>query len=118
MSKILDRRLIPAGTYIFHEGDEARTAYLIASGKVSIERQVNGETVHLVTLTKGGFFGEMALIDGKPRSADAKVIENAEIVAIDESTFEKNLDQLNDFMRAWVNMLMTTIRRLTNRVDS
>ena len=117
MSKILDRRMIPAGEYIFREGDDARKAYLIASGEVSIERQVDGETVHLVTLSKGGFFGEMALIDGKPRSADARVIKNAEIVAIDEKTFEKNLDQLNDFMKAWVNMLMTTIRRLTTRVD-
>ena len=117
MSKILDRRVIPAETYIFHEGDEARTAYLIASGKVRIQRQVDGETIELVTLAKGGFFGEMALIDGKPRSAEAYVVEAAEIVAIDEKTFEKNLDQLNDFMRAWVNMLMVTIRRLTNRVD-
>ena len=117
MSKILDRRIVPAGQYIFREGDEARTAYLIASGAVSIERQVNGETVHLVTLKKGGFFGEMALIDGKPRSADAKVVEPAEIVAIDQKTFDTNLDQLSEFMRAWVNMLMTTIRRLTNRVD-
>lgn len=118
MSKILNRRVIAKDTYIFREGDEARTAFLIASGKVRIQRQVNGETVELVTLTKGGFFGEMALIDGKPRSVDAYVIEPAEIVTIDESTFNKNVDQLNDFMRAWVNMLMVTIRRLTNRVES
>jgi CRP/FNR family transcriptional regulator, cyclic AMP receptor protein len=115
--KILDRRVVPAETYIFREGDPAKKAFLIASGKVRIQREVNGETVELVTLTKGGFFGEMALIDGKPRSADAYVIEAAEIIGIDEKTFEKNLAQMNDFMRAWVKMLMVTIRRLTNRVD-
>lgn len=117
MGGILDRQVVAAGSYIFREGDSARKAYLIASGKVSIRRQVDGETIELVQLGKGGFFGEMALIDGAPRSADAYVVEAAEIIGIDEKTFEKNLEQLNDFMRAWVNMLMVTIRRLTNRVD-
>lgn len=117
MSGVMDRRLFAEGTYVFREGDSANKAYLIAAGKIRIQREVNGETIELVTLSKGGFFGEMALIDGKPRSADAFVLEHAQLVIVDEQTFEKNLDQLNDFMKAWVKMLMKTIRRLTDRVD-
>ena len=63
-----------AGAVLFRAGDEGDAMYLIEEGKVRIcVRAKDGHEVTLTELHRGDFFGEMALLDGKPRSADARV---------------------------------------------
>lgn len=63
------------GEIIFKEGDPSNSVYLIIDGKVEISRQRKGSLFILATQGKNTLFGEMALIDGKSRSATAKAIE-------------------------------------------
>ncbi|MEQ9683440.1 MAG: cyclic nucleotide-binding domain-containing protein [Rhodospirillales bacterium] len=67
---VLERKMYQAGDRNFKEGDEGLFAYLVQSGSVEIYREVSGEV--LSTIGSGGIFGEMALIDGKPRAASAR----------------------------------------------
>ena len=63
-----------AGDEIFAEGDPAEDAFVIDSGEVDIVKEVDGEPVVLARLGAGEIFGEMGLVDDKPRSATASVV--------------------------------------------
>src|SRR5436305_14155073 len=67
---LLDVEQTPSGGPVFRAGDAGDAMYLIESGRVRIHIvDADGDDVTLVELARGDFFGEMAIIDGKPRSA-------------------------------------------------
>src|SRR5919202_5736551 len=77
---LLKVRDVLHNTPLFISGDTGDAMYLIESGRVRISvRDTDGHEVTLAELARGDFFGEMALIDGKRRSADATVIEDARL---------------------------------------
>src|SRR6266581_1993438 len=70
LCELLESLDCKAGAVLFHTGDEGDAMYLIEEGKVRIcVRAKDGHEVTLTELRRGDFFGEMALLDGKPRSA-------------------------------------------------
>src|SRR3954463_121840 len=77
-----------AGTTLFREGDPGRTMYVIRSGRVNIWKRIAESEITLAVLGPGEFFGEMALLEGLPRSASATVIEDATLVEVDQQSFE------------------------------
>lgn len=81
-------RTFPAGAVLFREGDAGEEMYVIQSGRVQLTRTVRGREVHLATLPAGEFFGEMAIVNRRPRSATATVIDQAQVLVIDGRTFE------------------------------
>jgi CRP/FNR family transcriptional regulator, cyclic AMP receptor protein len=77
-----------AGAVLFRAGDEGNAMYLIEHGTVRIcVRAKDGHEVTLTELRRGDFFGEMALLDGKPRSADARVAEDARLAVLSREHF-------------------------------
>jgi CRP/FNR family cyclic AMP-dependent transcriptional regulator len=69
---IMHRREYRAGEPVFYQGDPGLGMYIIQEGEVSIQiTGKDGEKSELVVLTDGDFFGELALLDESPRSADA-----------------------------------------------
>jgi CRP-like cAMP-binding protein len=68
---------------IFREGDEAAELYVIRSGRVAIAKQSPDGRESLVALMEtGDLFGEMALFDEEPRSAQARALEASEVLAV------------------------------------
>src|SRR2546428_12363404 len=67
----------PSGTVLFREGDRGQTMYVIRSGRVNISKRIGDREITLAVLGPGEFFGEMALLEGLPRSAGATVVEEA-----------------------------------------
>jgi CRP-like cAMP-binding protein len=77
------------GTKIFQHGDAGDKLYLILDGKVRISREVPGMGEEaLAVLGPGEIFGEMALLDESPRSADARVHERCRLLAIPKDGFD------------------------------
>jgi len=72
-----------AGDVIFAEGDKGDAMYVVRTGEVTVER--GGRVME--TLGGGDIFGEMALIDGAPRSATARAKTDCEVAPINEKTF-------------------------------
>ena len=109
---LLDRfgRSFAAGTVLFREGDVGREMYVIHSGKVRITREIQGRTTVLAVLPPGEFFGEMALINNKPRSARATVVEDAELLVLDSKTFSA-------MIRASSDIAVRMIQKLAQRVQ-
>ncbi|HEU0209969.1 MAG TPA: DUF1003 domain-containing protein [Candidatus Udaeobacter sp.] len=99
-----------AGAVLFRTGDEGDAMYLIEDGKVRICMQTkDGTDVTLTELGRGDFFGEMALIDGKPRSADARVAEHARLAVLSR-------DHFLSFMRSNPNVALEMLTALANRL--
>jgi CRP-like cAMP-binding protein len=88
--KLFERfgREFPAGTVVFAEGDVGSEMYVIQTGKVNITKKARDVEKVLVTLGPGAFFGEMAIINQKPRSASAVVVEEARLLVIGPKTFD------------------------------
>ena len=88
-----ERKLAP-GTYVFREGDQGDHMYIVLDGKVMISKEILGSGEEaLAFLERGDYFGEMALIDNQPRSADAKTHEDGAVVlAIPREVLEGILD--------------------------
>jgi CRP/FNR family cyclic AMP-dependent transcriptional regulator len=82
-------RAIKAGELVFREGDPGRTMFVVRSGRVRISRRIRGGKKTFAVLGPGEFFGEMAIINDKPRSASAEVIEDAQLLELDAGLVEK-----------------------------
>jgi len=99
-----------AGAVLFRAGDEGDAMYLIEEGKVRIcVRAKDGHEVTLTELHRGDFFGEMALLDGKPRSADARVAENARLAVLSREHFLS-------FVRRNPNVALEMLTAIANRL--
>jgi CRP/FNR family cyclic AMP-dependent transcriptional regulator len=115
-------RDVAGETFLFHSGDSGDSMYLIENGRVRISvRDVDGSDVTLAELAGGDFFGEMALLDGKPRSADATVIESARLAILSRENFLKfvrgNPDVALKMLSAITQRLRRTDELLRQRVS-
>ena len=77
------------GQTVFQEGDPSSSLYVVRSGTVEIVKQVDGREQVLATLSEGDFFGEMALFEFAPRSADVRVALEATIFEITKDQFDQ-----------------------------
>tara|TARA_R110002072_G_scaffold87757_5_gene197797 strand:- start:238 stop:609 length:372 start_codon:yes stop_codon:yes gene_type:complete len=108
---VLERKMYQAGDRIFKEGDEGLFAYLVQSGSVEIYREVSGEV--LSTIGSGGIFGEMALIDGKPRAASARAAGGCTVVIINRANFQHRMKKSDPFVQGLLKILAETVRRMS-----
>ena len=82
------RRTFRAGEVIFHRDDPGQVLYIIKEGKVKICLiSPDGQEISLVVFGKGEYFGELSLLDGLPRSADAIALEKVECYSLQRSDF-------------------------------
>jgi uncharacterized membrane protein len=103
----LDRK---AGAVLFRAGDEGDAMYLIEEGKVRIcVRAKDGHEVTLTELQRGDFFGEMVLLDGQRRSADAQVAEDARLAVLSRKHFLS-------FVTSNPNVALEMLTALANRL--
>lgn len=103
-------KIFPAGTVLFHEGEQGKDMYIIQSGRVQISRRVGTQDIILAILPAGEFFGEMSIINNRPRSATATVLEEAALLVIDAKTFES-------MIRGSTEIAVRLIKKLAYRIE-
>jgi CRP/FNR family transcriptional regulator, cyclic AMP receptor protein len=99
----------PAGTVLFREGDRGEKMYVIRSGKVQIWKRISESEITLAMLGAGEFFGEMALLEGLPRSASATVAEDSLLIEVEQPAFET-------LVRSRGEIAVRLMRRLSARL--
>jgi CRP/FNR family transcriptional regulator, cyclic AMP receptor protein len=110
LCELLDSLDCKSGEVLFRAGHEGDAMYIIEEGKVRIfVRAKDGHEVTLTELQRGDFFGEMVLIDGKPRSADARVVEDARLAVLSREHFLS-------FTRSNPNVALEMLTALANRL--
>jgi CRP/FNR family transcriptional regulator len=76
-------RSFPAGTRVFHEGDNSDACYIVKEGSFRVTREhSDGRAITLATLGPGEIFGELAMLDGDKRSASAEALTDGELLAL------------------------------------
>lgn len=94
LGSIFNEKVVPEGMTIFVENMPGESLYLIRQGAVKISKMIaEGEEKILVILGAEEIFGEMAIFDGAPRSATARVAEEAQLLNIKKSDFENMCQQ-------------------------
>ena len=107
------------GSMIFREGEKGDKLYIVLDGRVRISKFIPGVGEEALTvLDRGDFFGEMALIDDKPRSADAKAHEqDATVLSIDRATLNEILSMDPHASLQFLNLLCRMISRRLREIN-
>ena len=98
------------GQTLFHKGDEGTALYIVRKGAVKIVLPSNiGDEIIVTIFSESEFFGEMALLDGEPRSADAIAIKPAEVFVLKRNDFLL-------FLQSNLNAIKSILSMLSNRL--
>ncbi|HEV2883306.1 MAG TPA: DUF1003 domain-containing protein [Pyrinomonadaceae bacterium] len=122
LRNLLTETDVPSNTSVFHKGDTGNAMYLIERGKVRISLSDHDRNeITLAELAQGDFFGEMSLIDGRQRSADASVVEDARFAVLARQDFlsfvRSNPDVALGMLGALSDRLRRTDELLRSRVS-
>ena len=114
LASSLQRRTVRAGKAVFRQDDPGSSLYVIESGVVTVQRtSPEGKELILTILGPGDFFGELALLDGEPRSADAVAKEDTALLVLERDDFLAFLDRAP----AVATKLLAALSRRLRRTD-
>lgn len=101
----------PGGTVLFREGEAGQEMYVIHAGRVELTRGKGSLRQTLAVLVPGDFFGEMAIVMDRPRSATATIVEDARLLVLDSETFEA-------MVRNNAEIALRIIRKMAYRIEA
>jgi CRP/FNR family transcriptional regulator, cyclic AMP receptor protein len=110
LAMFADELDVPAGTALTHEGRHEGPVFVVVSGVVGIER--GGRTVD--TIGPGDILGEIGAIDGGPRTATGRAIEDAHVIALSPKRFNDLLDEAPELGAA----MMARMEERLGRIDA
>jgi CRP/FNR family transcriptional regulator, cyclic AMP receptor protein len=111
-------KLFESGDIVFKEGEKGDLMYVLLEGAVELKMKVErGETVLKIVDTPNDFFGEMALLDERPRSATAIAAKKTKVLAVDGPTFESMILANGKFALKIIKVLAARIRRSNDQVS-
>lgn len=130
LCNLLTLRDVAEGTPVFHRGDPGDAMFLIETGSVRISvKDADGHDVTLAEMGSGEFFGEMAIVDGQSRSADATVIKDSKLAVLAAEDFRSLVHKkphialemmiaMTHRLRRTGNLLRHRISRNVNEIEA
>lgn len=113
----LQQRTVRARQPVFLQGEVGHELFLLLSGAVRIVAEgAEGREITLALLTDGNFFGDMALLDGHPRSASAIALEDCDILVLRQSELFEVLERSPASVRRLLAFLSERLRRANERI--
>jgi CRP-like cAMP-binding protein len=109
VAKFAEEIDVPAGAELTHEGTYEGTVFVVVKGSVAIER--HGHAVNLIRA--GDFFGEIEAIDGGPRMATSRAIEDTRVVVVNHRDFNDLIDAVPELRE----QVMAAMEERLERVD-
>ena len=117
LSGLLQQRRYAKGEVIFHEGDVGTALFIVRKGEVVIRlSSAEGREVILSILSRGESFGELALLDGEPRSTDAVAREETHLLSLHQEDFRRFLSERPQVAMRLLAVLSRMVRRVTQHV--
>jgi CRP-like cAMP-binding protein len=90
-SLLYERRYLK-GEVVFDDGDEGQALYVVLSGRVMVCKEINTVTTVVAEIPAGALFGELALLDGAPRTAQVRAAEDCVLAALSRADFGNLLE--------------------------
>jgi CRP/FNR family cyclic AMP-dependent transcriptional regulator len=119
---VIDSASVKAGEVLFQAGDLGDSLYIVRSGEVELYvKDTTGEKIVLTVAQKNDVFGELSMLDARPRSATAQGFADAELLKLDRDDllmlFQKQPDAALNMLAAMSGMLRNVDRLLQTRVS-
>ena len=111
MSKKITNNTFLPGDFIFREGEYGKVAYVIEEGDIELVKFTGEDYITLAEISKGALFGEMAIIDGSPRSGSARAKTSCVLREVSE-------EQLKQYLSASPQTSLDMMRRLAGYARS
>jgi len=108
----------PKEHLLFAEGETGHTMYIIQEGSVKITKVVDNKEIILAVLGKGDIFGEMALLEDKPRAATAEVYEDCTLLAVNRENFSNLIQDQPDMVVRMATLMSERIWLLYRQLDN
>ena len=106
----LEYVVVEAGNLVFREGEHGYCAYLIEKGTVEISVMRSGERIVLAQRRQGEIFGEMAIIDDKPRTATVTALEDCTLLAVTREQLATRLNNADPILRMCLGVILDRFR--------
>ena len=115
---LTSKRHYASGRFIFREDEIGDSAFIVTAGTVDILRlDADGKELVLGAIGVGGMFGEMALINDKPRMASARATgKGVEVMIISREILHSKLETADPFYRALIDILTAHVRSLADQL--
>jgi CRP-like cAMP-binding protein len=111
-------RIYPAKTMFFSEAEPGDELFIIKRGSVKISKIIDQKEVLLAVLKEGDIFGEMALLENKPRTASAVAQEECEVMAVSQENFQRIADNSPDLITRITTVLADRIWLIYKQLTS
>jgi CRP/FNR family transcriptional regulator, cyclic AMP receptor protein len=112
------RRSVTRGTTLFRKGDPGNSLILVVSGQVKISvLSPDGREAVLNVIHPGEVLGEIALLDGRPRTADAVALTDCELMTVDRRDFQPFLRDNPDVTLKLIEVLCERLRHTSEQVE-
>ena len=113
---VIERKTYAEGDVVFKQGSTGRTAFIVQKGAVDIVHTTpEGEEKVLANISVGAIFGEMSLIDDRPRMAMARASEPTTVIVVTEQMFLHKLEHADPFIRGLMHIMAETIRAMSDK---
>ncbi|MEX2284433.1 MAG: FAD-dependent oxidoreductase [Gemmatimonadota bacterium] len=86
LAQVVRRRDCRRGRVLFDEGSPGRSCFIVVSGVVAVTIQVRGQPLLMAELPPGSVFGQVSVLDGKPRSTSCTVVQDATLAEVDQDS--------------------------------
>ena len=103
------------GQFIFKAGDKGEELFLLMNGDVGIFLPTNDSKDPNFKVGVNEVFGEMGVIENKPRMASARCISDATVMALSKGEFDTRVEKADPFIRALLRILSQTVRNLQDK---
>jgi CRP/FNR family cyclic AMP-dependent transcriptional regulator len=118
LGSYMKRRTVSRGSTIFAKGDPGSGLMGVLAGAIKISvASADGRDVVLNIINEGEIFGEIALLDGHPRTADATAMSDCELIVIERRDFVPFLRSQPDVTLKFLEILCSRLRRTSEQVQ-
>jgi CRP/FNR family cyclic AMP-dependent transcriptional regulator len=109
-------RRLKKGELLFSEGENSRAMYLIKTGIIRLYKKKGDTYIELDTVHTGQVLGELAFLDGNPRSASGEALMDCELIEISGPTFQQVLVKLPDWLKILMKTIVGRLRAASTRI--
>jgi len=118
LGSYMKTRRVARGITIFAKGDPGSGLMGVLAGAVKVSvASADGKDIVLNVFREGDIFGEIALLDGRPRTADATAMSDCELIVIERRDFVPFLSSQPDVMLKFIEILCSRLRRTSEQVQ-
>ena len=109
-------RRLKKGELLFSEGENSRAMYFLKAGMIRLFKKKGDSNIEFDTVRSGQVLGELAFLDGNPRSASGEALTECELVEISGPTFQEVLARMPDWLKIMLKTVVGRLRTASTRI--